>query len=209
MGSRLRPDTSGPLDSRGRLSPHGVCRSRPIRPAGSAALGAEGAADFEILAAAAGGQAFAEADVQAGIEEAPGFAILFEEGAGLAASVGIKADTFALADGLNGDDVPDIFGDNVGDEEVDFFTRIDSPVGSGGFDAVAGLGVEGSGFDLDAEESAVEFDDGVIAVAVSPGDADTETEMGGAGEEGGFGGFSATFAGGLGNGVDGDVAVAG
>src|SRR5260370_38481981 len=70
---------------------------------------------------------------------------------------------------------------------------------SGGFDAVAVVGVEGGGFDLDPEESVVEFDYGVVAVAVSPGDADAEAEGGGAGEEGGFGGFSATLAGRLGD----------
>jgi len=118
--------------------------------------------------------------------------------------VGIEADAFALADGLDGDDIPDIFGDDVADEEVDFFTCIDFAVGSGGFDAVAGFGVEGGGFDLDAKESVIEFDDGVVAVAVSPGDEDAEAEGGGAGEEGGFGSFSATLAGGLGGGVEGD-----
>jgi len=118
--------------------------------------------------------------------------------------VGIEADAFALSDGLDGDDVPDIFGDNVRDEEVDFFAGIDLAAGSGGFDAVASFGVEGGGFDLDAEESVVEFDDRVVAVAVSPGDEDGEAEVGGAGEEGGFGGFSATLAGGLGGGVEGD-----
>ncbi|MFZ1005987.1 MAG: hypothetical protein WAN65_04065 [Candidatus Sulfotelmatobacter sp.] len=61
-----------------------------------------------------------------------------------------------------------------------------------------------SGQALDAEESVVEFDDGVVAVAVSPGDEDGETEVRGTGEEGGFGGFSATLAGGLGGGVEGD-----
>ena len=50
----------------------------------------------------------------------------------------------------------------------------------------------------------VEFDYGVVAVTVSPGDADAEAEGGGAGEEGGFGGFSATLARGLGDGVEGD-----
>ena len=55
----------------------------------------------------------------------------------------------------------------------------------------------------------VEFDDGVVAVAVSPGDEDGEAEMGGTGEEGGFGGFSATLAGGLGGGVEGDGLVVG
>jgi hypothetical protein len=50
----------------------------------------------------------------------------------------------------------------------------------------------------------VEFDYGVVAVAVSPGNADAEAEGGGAGEEGGFGGFSATLAGGPGDGVEED-----
>ena len=50
----------------------------------------------------------------------------------------------------------------------------------------------------------MEFDDGVVAVAVSPGDADAEAEMGGAGQEGGFGGFSEALAGGLGGGLEGD-----
>ena len=165
-------------------------------------MGAEGAADFYILAAAAAGGAFAEADCQAGIQEAPGFAVFFEHGAGGAAGGGIEADAFALADGLDGDDVPDVFWDDVADEEIDFFAGIDLPAGSGGFDAVAGLGVAGGGFDLDAEESVIEFDDGVVAVAVSPGNADGEAEGGGAGEESGFGGFSVTFAGGLGSGVE-------
>lgn len=140
-----------------------------------------------MFAAAALGVRFAEADVQARVQEAPGFAVFFEEGAGLAAGVRIEADAFALSDGLDGDDVPDVFGNDVGDEEVDFFTGIDFAVGSGGFDAVAVLGVEIGGFDLDAEESAVEFDDGVVAVAVSPREADSEAEIGGAGEEGGLG----------------------
>ena len=60
-----------------------------------------------------------------------------------------------MADGLNGDYVPEVFGDYVGDEEVDFFAGIDFAAGSGGFDAVAGFGVASGGFDLDAEESAV------------------------------------------------------
>ncbi len=130
--------------------------------------------------------------------------VFFEHGAGLAAGVGIEADAFAASDGLDGDDVPDVFGDHVADEEVDFFAGVDFAAGSGGFDAVAGFGIEGGGLDLDAEESVMEFDDGVVAVAVSPGDADAEAEMGGAGQEGGFGGFSEALAGGLGGGVESD-----
>jgi hypothetical protein len=34
-------------------------------------------------------------------------------------------DAFALSDGLDGDDVPDIFGDDISDEEVDFFAGVD------------------------------------------------------------------------------------
>jgi hypothetical protein len=57
-------------------------------------------------------------------------------GFGLAAAGGVEADAFAFADGLEGDDVPDVFGDDVGYEEVDFFAGVDAAVGSGGFDAV-------------------------------------------------------------------------
>jgi hypothetical protein len=168
-----------------------------------AALGANGAADFEIFTAAAAGVGFAEADAEAGIEEAPGLAVSFEEGAGGTASGGIKADTFAVADGLDGNDVPEIFGDDVGREEIDFGGGVDLAIGSGGFDAIAVLGVSGGGFDLNAKEAAIEFDDGVVAVAVSPGKADGEAESRGAGEESSFGGFSAALAG-VGDGVDGD-----
>jgi hypothetical protein len=85
----------------------------------------------------------------------------------------------------------------------DFGGGVDAAVGSGGFDAVAGFGETGGGFDLDAEESAAEFDGGVVTVAVSPGEADGEAESGGAGEEGGFGGFAAALAS-VGDGVDGE-----
>jgi len=49
------------------------------------------------------------------------------------------------------------------------------------FDAVAMIAIAGGGFDLDAEESVAEVDDGVVAVAVSPGNEDAEAEVGGAG----------------------------
>jgi hypothetical protein len=104
------------------------------------------------------------------IEEAPGFAVTLEDGFGGAAGAGVKTDAFALADGFDGDDVPEIFGDYVGYEEIDFGGRVDASVGAGGFYAVAGFGVTGGGFDLDAEESVVEVDYGVVAVAVSPRD---------------------------------------
>jgi hypothetical protein len=122
----------------------------------------------------------------------------------LAAAGGIEADAFALSYGLDGDYVPDVFGDYVGHEEIYLFTRIDFPVGSGGFDAVAVFGEGSGGFDLDSEQSAAEVDYGVIALAVSPGDADAAVEGGGSGEEGGLGGFSAALAGGGAYGLEGD-----
>jgi hypothetical protein len=121
-----------------------------------------------MFAAAAAGVALAEADCEAGIQEAPGFAVFFDGGGGGGGGGGVEADAFAASDGLDGDDVPEIFGDDVGDEEIDFFAGIDAAAGTGGFDTIAIFGVPGGGFDLDAEEAAVEFDDGVVAVAVSP-----------------------------------------
>jgi len=170
----------------------------------SAALRADGAADFQILAAANSGNVLPTTRFTRTIEEAPGFAVFFEHGAGLTACVGIEADAFAVCDGRDGNDVPEVFRDDVGDEEIDFGGGVDLAVGSGGFDAVAGFRVAGGGFDLHAEESAVEFDDRIVAVAVSPRKADAESEVGGAREKGGLGGFSTTFAGGDCDGVDGD-----
>ena len=58
---------------------------------------------------------------------------------------------------------------------------------------------------MDAEESAAEVYGVVVAFAVSPGDKDAAVEGGGAGQEGGLGGFSAALAGGRhGHGLDGD-----
>lgn len=117
--------------------------------------------------------------------------------------MGIEADAFALAEGFDGDDVPDVFGEDAADEEIDVVDGVDLAVGAGGFDAVAMVAIASSGFDLDAEESVAEVDDGVVAVAVSPRDEHAEAEVGGAGEEGGFGGLSAALAGGAGRGVEG------
>ena len=140
-------------------------------------------------------------------QETPGFAVFFELGARFAPGVGIEADAFATADGFDRDDVPDVVRDNVSNEEIDFGGSVGNAAGSGGFDAVAGFGIAGGGFNLDAEESLAEFDDGVVALAISPRKADGESEMGGAGEEGGFGGFSTTLARGQGYGLEFDISI--
>jgi hypothetical protein len=159
----------------------------------------------EIFAAALGWDVLGAAGFGVTGQEAPGFAVSFEVGAGGVAGVGIEADAFAVSDGCDGDDVPEVFGDDVGDQEVDFGGGVDGVAGSGGADTVAGIGVAAGGFDLDAEEAAATAsDDGVVTFTVSPGDADAEAEVGGAGQEGGFGGFSAALAGGGGDGVEGD-----
>src|SRR5207244_3277085 len=74
--------------------------------------------------------------------------------------------------------------------------------GSGGFDAIARFGVAGGGFDLDTKKAMAEVDDRVVALAVSPRETDSEAEASGAGEEGGFGGLSATLTRGLGGGME-------
>lgn len=95
------------------------------------AIRADGAADFQIFAAAGDRDVFPAAGFGGAGQQAPGFAIFFEVTVGVA-GVGIEAGAFAAADGGDGNDVPDIFGDNVGDEEVDFGGGVDGAAGSGG-----------------------------------------------------------------------------
>ena len=115
--------------------------------------------------------------------------------------MGIEAQSFARGEGGDGHDVPEIFGNDVGDEEVDLVAGV-SGFPSSGLHAVAGFGVALGGFDLDAEESVAEVEDEVVALAVSPGLGDGKAEAGSFGEEGGFGNFSAAFAGGDADGLD-------
>ena len=115
--------------------------------------------------------------------EAPGFAVSFEVAVRVV-GVGIEAGTFAKADGSDGNDVPDVFGDDVGDKEIDFGGGVNFAAGSGGFDAVAGFKVSAGGFYLDAKEAVAESDNRVVALAVSPRQADAEAEVRGAGQEG-------------------------
>jgi len=79
--------------------------------------GAEGAADWELAASAAEGDVSRATGFGGAGEEAPCFAVFFEEA--VAASVGVEAEAFARSGGLDGDDVPDIERDDVGGDEVD------------------------------------------------------------------------------------------
>src|SRR2546427_1795033 len=132
--------------------------------------------------------------------QAPSFAIFFVER--FASAVGIEAQAFAGGESVDGDDVPQIFRDDPGDEEIDFVASVGGPP-SGGLDAIARLGVALGGFDLNAPEVAVSgVEEKVVALAVSPRLGDAEAQAGGFGEEGGLGGFSPTLAGGEADGVD-------
>jgi hypothetical protein len=91
---------------------------------------------------------------------------------------------------FDGDDVPDVEGDDVGGEEVGVFAGVGDVlavdvVGGAGFVSV---GAEAFGaFGLDAPEAGAVVDDEVVALAVSPGLGDGEVKAEGAGQEGGFG----------------------
>jgi hypothetical protein len=100
----------------------------------------------------------------------------------------------------DGNDVPKIFRDDVSDDEVDFLCGI---YGRGlEFDNVAGAVIVPGGLDLDTPEPLAGIEDEVIALAVSPGFRDTETETGDFGKECGFGGFAERLGAGEADSVD-------
>jgi hypothetical protein len=169
---------------------------------GSLLPGTDRARNFQVDAPAQNWDVFPAASLWLAVEEAPGFAVFFEVAVGFSAGMRIEAGAFATTDSLDRNDVPDVFGDEIGDKEIDFSGVVDGATCSRSFDAVPRLGVACGGFDLDTEKSVAQGDDGVIALAVSPREADAETEVGGAGQEGSFGGLSATLAGGLANGLE-------
>jgi len=128
----------------------------------------------------------------------PGVAVLFVFAA--AAFAGWEevdaAGVFQVADR---DDVPDVFGDDIGDEGVDVALAVGvqgEVVGAEGVSAVGGFAVRG--FDLHAGEGAaavVRVEDEVVGFAVAPGFEDGEAEVSGFGEEESFGNFSETLGG--------------
>jgi hypothetical protein len=94
---------------------------------------------------------------------------------------------------LAGEDVPDVFGDDVDGEEVDLMAGVVlAAAGFDGADVSAVLAGDG-GFDLDAEEVSVALDGDVVTGGVSPGLGDVEAALGDAGHEIQFGPFAAMF----------------
>jgi hypothetical protein len=107
----------------------------------------------------------------------------------------VEAEGFAAAEGGDGDDVPDVVGDEPGGEEM----YIAGGVGT--FDVTAAAGVDlvgvaarmGGRLDLDAEEAAPGVEDDVVGSGVAVGLHGDETESGGSIEEGEFGEGSLLF----------------
>ena len=110
-----------------------------------------------------------------GHEEVPGFAVVFPAGA-LAWDVGVEAQAGRARDGFDGQDVPDVDGEDVGDEDIDVFRGISDFAFA--VDAIDGLNVVAAGaedfgaFELHAPETGASVEDEVIAFAVSPGLSD-------------------------------------
>lgn len=111
------------------------------------------------------------------------------------------------ADGVEREDVPGIFRDDVGGYEIDFAGTVGDGAASEaavGVDAIESVEKLGGSFDLDAPEERCEWkagmgqarvEDEVVAFTVSVGLADGEAHAGGDELEDEFGEFSATLGG--------------
>jgi len=108
-------------------------------------------------------------------------------------AVGSEEDVGLGVSGGEGEDVPDVDGDDVGGEEVDLRGGVRGAVvveaAAIGFFLAALQGA----FDLDAEEVAEVVDGEVVGSGVSPGLGENEAELGGALHETEFGPLSAEF----------------
>jgi hypothetical protein len=126
--------------------------------------------------------------LQLGLHQFPGFAVFFQAHL-FGFAVGIEAEHGRGHAGLDGENVPDVERDDVGDEEINVARGIDGAsfadsVGGAGF---VSLGAETvGGLDLDAEKAMAVVEDEVVAFGVSPGLGNAEAERAGFVEEGGF-----------------------
>ena len=125
----------------------------------------------------------------------PSVAVFFE--AGHAAAAGGKYfDRSALAVGFDRNDVPDIVGDDVADDEI--YVAASVPVFAdiaAGVEAVSVEGAGVSGLDLHAPDAGAAVNHEVLAVTLSPGLGHAKAKRGGFVQEGGFGNFSAALGG--------------
>jgi hypothetical protein len=123
--------------------------------------------------------------------------VFFVGGPATGRARGIEHDCglFGADDSFGGDDVPDVFRDDVGCQEVEVSALVGEAAGGVDVAAVAAFGAAaGGGFNLDADEVAVGFYDRVVAGGISPGVENLETVFGGGGDELQFGPLPAAFA---------------
>jgi hypothetical protein len=121
----------------------------------------------------------------------PGF---FVGGVFLALAAGGEEEVAAEGDYyFGGEDVPDVFGDDVDGEEVDLAAGVGALAAGLDSDDVSAALASCGGLDLDAEEMAVAFDGDVVAGGVSPRLGDVEAALGDAGHEDEFGPLAAMF----------------
>ncbi len=114
--------------------------------------------------------------------------------AAASAAVGVDAEGRGAEIG-DGDDVPDVAGDDVGDEEVDIGCGVDGAgvAAGGGVDAIAASGAVRGGFDLHAAEALAGVGDEVVAAAVAVGLGDDESATRGLHHEHHFDQFAPLF----------------
>lgn len=136
---------------------------------------------------ALGGSGF---HLASGFEQVPGF---FVGGVFLVGAAGREKEVAAEdGDDFGGEDIPDVFEDDIDGEEVHLMAPVVMTARLDSDDISVELAGDG-GFDLDAEEMAAAFDGAVVAGGVSPGLGDVEAALGDAGHENEFGPLAAMF----------------
>ena len=131
---------------------------------------------------------------------APGFAVdLAYAAAG--GSLRKEVNLIVLFSYRYGDYIPQIFGDNINREEIDFAGGIAAIIASA-LNHIMRVDKTHGGLDLNAPEFFARVEDEVVALAVSPDTGDAEAEAGGFGEESGFGGLAMRLACGEADGMD-------
>ncbi len=128
-------------------------------------------------------------------KQPPSLAVFFESCAG-AIRVWVEAEALVVDYVSDGEHVPGVDGDDVGDEGVYViwgvgkfgfdpeFASIDS---ADGLNVVSTGSERGSAFDLHTPEARAVVENEVVALAVGPGFGDAESQAGGFEKEGGFG----------------------
>src|SRR5213593_4638639 len=146
-------------------------------------------------------------------QQMPGLAIVFEART-FASALRIEAEAFAGREGLDGEHVPDIERDDVGDENVNVAGGVNHlalPVDRvDGLDVVTAGAYDFGALELDAPKAtvdgvvagvvvvrvvvmrigAVRVENEVVALAIAPGFGNAKAQAGGLEQEGGLGEFS-------------------